>query len=212
MIALDGIAYPTLPLADFRAQYGLPESFKVSYFEPKDYSGLGRIDGAGAALQDLRQAVLGRTPQGFTALVLLQHLPTLQQFFQDQLEAINPQIGLHQPEIEFAASGFGDALHAWVYALVAAGQQPHPPSFAQVYHDWVMASTRLAATRHPYQHGQQPWAVQIISNVYGRLGMLVHLDATQRYAVLDASLACPAEGFMLKLLNEVAAKMLSSKT
>lgn len=209
-ITLNNTPYPAISITSFRAQYALPDSFGVNLFEPKDYTGLGRIDGAGLALNELRLAVVERIPQGLAPILMVMEIPTWQQFFQDQLEAINEHVGLRQPEIEFAAAGFGDALQAWAYALIGARHDSPLPKFTEVYRDWLMNSSRLSAMLYDYAHQGMEWQVQVITNAYGRMGLLVHFDRTTAYAVLDSALACPAEGFMLKLLVEVAAKL--SKT
>ena len=46
-----------IPLQAFRSQWGLPDDFNLAHFEPKDWQGLGSLDGSGKALATVRQRV-----------------------------------------------------------------------------------------------------------------------------------------------------------
>jgi hypothetical protein len=48
--------------------------------------------------------------------------------------------------------------------------------------------------------------VQIVYTVYGRVGLVVQTDQACHY-VADGQYTCPAEGFMRRLLEAVAAKI-----
>jgi len=180
-----------IELKAFRQQHALPDSFGVALFEPKDYTDLGSIQSvqAGAALHTLRQNLLAQKTRSIDALTA---------FFAAELERINPAIGLREEEIGFAAAGFGDVLRAVFYARV----RPSPPPFAEIYRAWLLGTISVASTTHPYPHQGQSWGVQVVSHAYGRVGLLVHLPTHTAY-VMDASLACPADGFMFALLGEV---------
>ena len=182
----------------FRAEQGLPPEFGVALFEPKDYAGLGRVDGAGAELNTVRAAVLGAIAPGLTLRGWLGFVPTLTDVFTAQLRGINARVNLRDVEIEFAAAGFADVCNAYVYALLRGDTPP----FAAVYGEWLDGTTRVSQKRHEYGG----WQVRIVTHAYGRAGMIVSSDAATYY-VADAAIGCPAEGYMAALLGEVAARI-----
>lgn len=202
-LMMDGQMREFVEIRAFRASQGLPEEFRVAYFEPKDYTGLGSIEHAAHDLVDLRRRLLAAMPSLPTLPQWMAYLPGLQQLFRDQLEAINEQVGLREVEIDFAAAGFGDVCQAWVYALVhaQASRQP-PPPFKQVYAEWLYSTIRQSALVHRYQD----WQVQMITHAYGRIGLAAS-RGDQTFYVYDAALACPAEGYMLTLLSDVTAQI-----
>jgi hypothetical protein len=183
----------------FRAQYQLPDEFRVAHFEPKDYANLGSIEGAAHEMVDLKRKLLNALPHYDNIQHWLYFLPSLQQLFREQLEAINARVRLREVEIDFAAAGFGDVCQAWVYALIYT-QAAHkaPPLFKQVYADWLYSTVRLSQLVHPYQG----WQIQLITHAYGRIGMMAK-QGDQTCYIYDAALACPAEGFMMTLIHEV---------
>ncbi|MFQ3566285.1 MAG: hypothetical protein SNJ59_04740 [Aggregatilineales bacterium] len=203
-LTIEGCTRELMPIRAFRAAYGLPETFGVALFEPKNYSGLGSIERAGAALNGVRAAVLEALPASHEPAEWLAALPELSVRFQAELQAINPIVGLKPEEIGFAAAGFDDVCHAFVYAVIGAraAGEPHPP-FSAVYARWLDATVRVSTARHLYEHHGQNWTIQIITCTYGRIGLIVRRPAAVHY-VHDAALACPAEGFMAALLAEIA--------
>jgi hypothetical protein len=202
---IEGESREFVPIRQFRAQYTLPAVFGVALFEPKDYTGLGSIDRAGAELNAVRAAVLAAVPRGVPPSAWLTRLPALHGLFRAQLEQINPAVGLHEAEIDFAAAGFGDVTQAFAYALVRAAGDP-PPAFESVYRDWLNSTVRVSGLVHHYAHGDQTWMIQMVNHAYGRAGLIVRMAGAAHY-VADAALGCPAEGFMAALLGEVAAAM-----
>src|SRR5215207_1545270 len=184
------------PLKDFRAAHGLPPDFGVSRFEPKSYDGLGRIDGAGAELNSVRQTVVGLVKsigQPDDPAIWLKMSPVLRDFFQRQLETVNPQVGLRPPEVEFAVAGFGDVTEAVIWALLRARATKSPaPLFASIYAEWLNNTVRVSQTIHEYMHGTERCGVQMVNNAYGRVGMYIRVGDTV-YCVADSTLACPAE-------------------
>jgi hypothetical protein len=204
-LMIDGETRQFVPIKTFRAQFGLPPEFSVKLFEPKDYTGLGSIDRAGAELNDVRAAVLASMQRGLSPSEWLAALPALQSQFRAELNRINPVVGLHEVEIDFAAAGFGDMTQAFVYALVrakAAGDPP--PTYAAVYGAWLNSTVRVSGLVHTYRHQDQTWTIQIVNHAYGRAGLIVRMESGQHY-VHDPALGCPAEGFMWSLLGDVAA-------
>jgi hypothetical protein len=206
-LLIDGEIRPFVPIKTFRARYDLPPEFGVRLFEPKDYTGLGSIDRAGAALSEVRAAVLASAPRGLSPAGWLAALPALQSQFRAELNRINPIVGLHEVEIDFAAAGFGDMTQAFVYALARAqSADDRPPTFEAVYRAWLNSTVRISGLVHRYDYRGQRWAIQIVNHAYGRAGLIVKTDEGQHY-VHDPALGCPAEGFMWGLLGEVAAIM-----
>lgn len=207
-LTLNDHDYIFIPVKDFRAAHDLPSEFGVGLFEPKDYSGLGRIDNAGTALNTARAAMLEAIPAQLPLLRWSSFLPELTRLFEYQLRAINHQVGLKDVEIEYAVSGFSDALQAYLYALLNAHATHLPaPTFHTVYNNWLNSTARLFAQKYPFSLAGETANVQIIAHAYGRVGLLIHTASTT-YAVYDPALACPAEGFMTTLLAEVAERMM----
>lgn len=208
--AIDGLARDFVPIKTFRAAHNLPESFGVALFEPKDFTGLGSIDRAGAALNTVRAAVLAALPERMAANDWLNVLPGLARLFESKLYEINHEVGLREPEIGFAVSGFLDVLQAVAYAVIRArASGAPPPTFERVYAGWLDGSIRVSQTVHRYAHEGAEWSIRVITNAYGRAGMIIEAgEAT--YYVYDGALACPAEGFMARLLAEVAARMVGA--
>lgn len=211
-LTIAGAAQPFIDIKTFRAAHHLPEQFGVALFEPKDYTGLGRIDRAGNALNEVRQAALNAIPQQMPLRSWLSYLPTVTAAFEDKLRAVNPRIGLRDVEVEFAAAGFQDMCSTLIFALMRAHTEKLPLqtlSFAEVYVEWLNSTVRVSQTVHPYQHNAATWQVQTVSYAYGRAGLIVKTDAETFY-VADAALGCPAESFMFTLLAQVAGKIVES--
>ena len=200
-----------IPIQTFRAQWELPNTFAVSGFEPKDWTGLGSLDGSGERLAIIKQRVLAAIPPHISSAMLLGAVDTLTVKFRQELEAANVEIGLRSSEIDFAVAGFGDVLQSAAYQLIqllhryrdspAEGRQNF--SFTAVYQTWLNESTRISTTTFSYTQNQIHFAVRVINNAYGRIGLEVQ-TGDQRFYVLDTELACPASGYMYDLCNDVA--------
>ncbi len=201
-LTIDGAPREFIPIKAFRQAHDLPPEFGVALFEPKDYTGLGRIDQAGAELNALRAAVLAAIPPDLLLSQWLSFAPELTRLFTDKLYAINSNVRLHDVEIEFAAAGFADVCQAVIYARL---RDATPPPFEAIYGAWLDQTARVSQTLHPYRD----WQVQMVTHAYGRAGMIVH-RADQTDYVQDSSLGCPAEGYMAALLAEVAQHILTA--
>lgn len=205
-LTIEGITYHLISIKEFRALHHLPQTFNINLFESKDYTGLGHIDSAGAALNQLRLTLIAAIPQQVHPMNWLSVIPDLTRSFEEHMYQINDQVGLRDVEIEFAVAGFSDALQAYAYAIVYANSTHTPlPEFQHVYTEWLNGTTRIYADQHTYILDDQTCTVQVIANAYGRMGLLIH--AAETYAVFDPMLACPAEGFMTTLLTDIAHHM-----
>lgn len=206
-LRLDGQTIILIALRTFREQHQLPAAFGVATFEPKDTRGLARLDGAGPALTRLQKDVLAALPPRVTLPDLLAQCERLQRAFERALWAINAEVGLKDVEVDFAVAGFGDALHAYAYALIQARTtQQETPAFGEVYRQWLNEGVRLSQRVHTYQHQGADWQVRVLNNVYGRIGLAIQHGDTLSY-VADVRLACPAESFMASLLGACAAHL-----
>lgn len=203
-LTIDGAPRTFTPIRAFREAHGLPPAFGVALFEPKDYTGLGRIDQAGAELNAVRVAVLAAMPSKLAMREWLGFAPQLTARFVSQLYAINAKVQLRDVEIEFAAAGFADVCQAVIYALLRAQSGDAPP-FEAIYGAWLDQTARVSQTIHEYGG----WQIQIVTHAYGRAGLIVRDGAETSY-VQDAALGCPAEGYMASLLAEVAARITAS--
>lgn len=200
-LTIDGEPRLFEPIKAFRVAHDLPPEFGVVLFEPKDYAGLGRIDGAGADLNAVRAAVLAAIPPGLSLRDWVVFVPELTRLFTGKLYEINPRVNLRDVEIEFAAAGFADVCQAAVYAHLRSAA----PHFEQVYTEWLDQSVRVSLTVHEYG----AWRIQIVTYAYGRAGLIVNTGNATHY-VADASLACPAEGYMAALLSDVYERIASA--
>lgn len=208
-LIIDHVPCEFVPIKVFRAAHDLPETFGVAFFQPKEYDGLGSIDGAaaGAALNRLRASLLSAVPDRAAAPDLLMLIDGLIDRFRADLYAINDAIGLRPEEVEFAIAGFADVIQTYAYGLLRARMTADAlPSFEAVYANWLQDSVRVSGSEAVYHEGGRDWRVRIVSHVYGRVGLIVETGAEVHH-VYDSLLACPAEGFMQALLSDVCAKL-----
>ncbi|RMG89625.1 MAG: hypothetical protein D6712_01370 [Chloroflexi bacterium] len=207
-LVIGGVERELQSIEAFRQAHNLPPNFNVNHFEPKDYSGLGSMEGAGAEMNSLYQAIIEAVPASLTLPELVSLVDELELLFRVRLYEINSVIGLRTAELEFAVAGFSDVLQSLVYAVAhaqAAGQ-PFPP-FPAVYANWLNTTVRISANVYHYQHEDKVWQVQVINNAYGRIGLMASCGDTTYY-LYDPILACPAEGFMYRLLSDVGNRIL----
>ncbi|MCC6616004.1 MAG: hypothetical protein IT320_21220 [Anaerolineae bacterium] len=208
-LALQGSLYELIPIKSFRARYDLPPTFGVAYFTPKDYVGLGSIDGpsAGLALNRLHASVLSRVPMQIAHADLPSVVTRLADYFRVEMDMANSAIGLQPQEVEFAVSGFADVTHKYAFALLRARLTREPaPDFKAIYESWLASGVRVLETPYPYAADGHDWQVRVISHVYGRVGLIVQTEADTHY-LYDPALMCPAEGFMLGLLQDICARL-----
>lgn len=200
-LTVDGVARDFEPIRTFRLKHNLPPDFGIARFEPKDYSGLGRIDGAGAELNHARAAVLNAISVNLTLRGWLSFIPELTEHFRRTLESINDKVGLRDVEIEYAAAGFADVCQAVVYARVRGGNV----AFEAIYGTWLDQTARVSQTVHLYNG----WQIRLVTHAYGRAGIIVQAG-DETYYVSDSALGCPAEGYMAALLAEVCARIINA--
>jgi hypothetical protein len=190
-----------LPIKDFRQAHALTESFSVALFEPKDFAGLAAIDKAGQEMNSLRQGLLDMLPANLSKMDLLSVSDGQREAFRAGLYSINEKIGLKPEEVEFAVSGFGDVLQNWVYALIRGNAD-----FRVIYTQWLNDSIRVSQNIHDYPHQGQVWHVKLLNHAYGRMGLKVQIGEDVYY-LADSVYSCPAEGYMLGLLNDLCEAM-----
>jgi hypothetical protein len=218
-LTIDGQRHIFIPLPAFRQQWGLPEEFTLAYFQPKDWQGLGTLDGSGKALAALRQRMLEAVPAAVTLAELTFQVQALTDRFHTELTAINPQIGLCEVEVEFAVAGLADVLQSVGYQLMHLSHAyRHDPGqiqthfdFSGLYQNWLDASVRVSATTQIYAHQDIKYPVQVIYNPYGRIGLKV-VVAGEVYYVADLALACPALHYMGDLCGAVAQVLCAALT
>ncbi len=203
-----------IPIHTFRAEWNLPNEFSVAFFEPKDWTGLGSLEGAGEPLQKLQQQVLQSIPPQLTLADLLPLVQLLTNTFHQQLDAANTQIGLKTVEIDFAVAGFHDVIQSVAYKLVQlAHTYPNNLplalskfSFTEAYFSWLNDSVQVSTTKHVYINGDTQFEVYVVNYAYGRVGLEVHIAGDCIY-VADTGLACPAAGYMQDLCADVSTAM-----
>ena len=207
--------YQTLiPMPSFREQWSLPQDFGVALFEPKAWTDLGSIEGAGRELAMVRQRVAQAVLAPLKPADLIAVIETLTRYFEQELQAVNVQIGLRAVEIDFAVAGFQDVLQAAAYRLIQLvqiyriepGQIKEKFDFSAVYQTWLDDSVRISTTVHRYPHGEIEFKVRVLNNIYGRVGLEIEV-AGEKFYVLDMGLACPAASYMRGLCGEVAQRL-----
>ncbi|MDX1992482.1 MAG: hypothetical protein SF029_08835 [bacterium] len=207
-LIIDNVQRELIDIRDFRTAHGLPADFGLAHFEPKDYTGLGSVEDAGEALNQVRATlmeVVGHGKEPITPAALLDLPAAVGVVFRAELVRINDRVGLRQMEIDFAVAGLEDVLRSVGFALARAkATRTAPPLFADLYADWLNASVRVSVRVHEIDHRGERWQVRIFNTAYGRAGLIVTLpDGTTAY-VRDAALACPVEGYMGTLLRDLA--------
>lgn len=204
ILHIEGALRQFIDIQAFREAHNLPYSFGIATFEPKDYAGLASLDHAGDALAYVRDAVLAAIPDSLTLSELMDFIPALAAAFQRALYTVNDRVKLKDVEIEFAVSGFSDVLHRLLYArLEVETGTSLMTDFAAVYQGWLNDSARVSTTVHAYLHQAATWQVQVVNHAYGRVGLLIRTTDKTHY-VRDGTLACPAEGYMTRLLAVVS--------
>lgn len=202
-LRVNGVVHDFISLKEFRETYDLPDSFQVSLFEPKDYTGLGRIDQAGGALNQVKAEVLNAIPQTISPQGWMDGVPRLAEVFRSMLNAINHEVGLRDPEIDFAVNGFSDVCSQLAYALIRHQYAGEPiPLYKELYSTWLYDTVQVGGSAYTYEHNGQTWTIYAIIHAYGRVGLKIDMGE-QTYYVADKRLACPAEGYMETLLDEV---------
>jgi hypothetical protein len=173
-------------------------------FVQKDYTGLGRFEsGSNTALNKLRDTVLNAVPASLSLNELMDFFIHLEIVFRDTLAEINVDIGLKSIEVDFAAGGFRDVCQTYVYSVIRSRMNDEPlVGFVKIYQDWINSTVRITHTTYPYHHENQQWTIQILSTVYGRMGLIIHTPEGTHY-IRDTSFTCPAENFMYNLLTTV---------
>ncbi|MEM6529241.1 MAG: hypothetical protein AAF653_13165 [Chloroflexota bacterium] len=209
-LTVDGASHRFIPIKAFRAQFGLPDDFSINLFQPKEWTGLGSIDRAGAALNTVRDNMVEAVPVAVAAADWPNCIANLANQFERELRAINPTVGLRDEEIDFAVNGFEDVCHAMSFAILRAKLTQTPlPSFAHVYYEWLDGTVSTGGSVYEYRHREVVWSIRLILHAYGRVGMAVQTPAAGYY-VTDKRLACPAEGYMTGLLEAIAEKMMDA--
>lgn len=195
---------PFIPIQEFRALYNLPQEFGVALFQPKDYTELGSLEGAD--LQTLRNEMLASFPIDYPAIGWMAFSIEYQCHFRRKLYEINPTVRLHPSEIEYAVSGFAGLFQAYIYAVLKAQMHTKPlPNFQDVFYHWLARTILVSQKIYLYPYKQDVWRIQIVKHHFGRIGLVV-CNLVQQQAVYDRQLACPAEEFMVSLLDEICCR------
>jgi len=209
-LRIQDVDHEFIPIKDFRDTHNLPDTFGIAQFEPKSYEGLGSLDKAGGAMNELREHVLQLIPTKIAFPELLRFIDHIQLQFQTDLFNINDTISLKDVEVEFAVAGFGDVLRAMMYKMIPAkASKEDMPSFDQIYYGWINDSVLVSRQVHNFQHNETSWTIQVVNHVYGRAGLQIIIGDDVFY-VADSSYLCPAEGFMYALLKDVSVKIWSA--
>lgn len=205
-----------ISLKRFRAERELPRDFNIDHFEPKIWVGLGAMDSRRATdgMEILKQEVLKAVPTTVEMNDLLKAVDEIGKVFFFQLQAANTHIHLKDEEVDFAVSGFNNVMRDVAYRLLQLNHTHQGDrdtirsafSFHQVYYHWIDSSARISGVAHLYSHRGITFKVQVIYNVYGRVGLEVVQD-DQVFYLEDTSLACPASSYMMTLCEGTTKKL-----
>jgi hypothetical protein len=198
-----------IPIDQFREMYRLEGDFGIALFQPKDYRGLGTIEGAGAALRYVHETMIAAIPvhsppAGWTAFTL-----ELQIRFRLLLSEINGQVGLKNSEMDYAVVNFGAICQAYLNSLMSSRMRGKPvPNFADIYQSWLNKSIEISLP-YSYPYRDIHWQVEIVRHAYGRCGLIIEIGTATHY-IYDAGLSCPAERFMESLSRAIADRVLAA--
>lgn len=207
-----GKARALTPIADFRAAHGLPQAFGVMLFEPSDTVPSALLPGAHAALDGVTQGVLGLLalpPKDNTLNTWLKTARVLADFLQFRLKQVNHTVGLPDADIDFTVGVFREVCESAVWAMFRADAGDMPTA-ELIYGEWLRDSVRVSPTVHVYDYAGERWGVQVISTVYGRVGLVARLPGGVE-VVSDPAYAHPAQAFIEALLDSVLTKILSER-
>lgn len=206
-LVIAGQSHILIPIQAFRAQHGLPETFGLVFFDAKDTEGLASMQLAGESLNKLEQALLQSIPAQYDLMSLLTICDQLTATFHNELIRINDRIGLREPEVDYAVAGFGDVLRRWCYQTIQhqISRATHA-DFKPIYAQWLADSVRIATHIFYYDHKGQSWQIQVVNHAYGRVGLKINTGLSVQY-VLDTVHACPAEGYMFRLMQAITAQL-----
>ena len=208
-LRINGSLVDFIPIKLFREQFHLPDSFGVETFQPKDLEGLGSIDRAGQVLNEVKTQMVAAVPSSVPANDWLAVVPQLAAAFEGHLNRINASVGLRDEEIAFAVNGFGDVCSAAAFAIVRSRLTGGvPPRFEQIYSEWLYGTVSIGGVYYDYVHNGEDWVIRVVLHAYGRIGLEIRTPQKTFY-VVDKTLACPAEGYMVNLLESVVNRMMA---
>lgn len=208
-LSINGNPQVFIPIKVFRTRHNLPETFSLNTLQPKTRPDLAKIDRAGPLLIEVRDRLLAAMPTVTSPTDWLAIIPQIAVRFEAELYRINADVGLREEEIAFAVNGFTDVLSAMAFAIIRAKLTHHTmPVFEAVYHQWLDDSLSIGGAIQ-YPHQNTIWTLRIITNAYGRIGLEVNTTQATYY-VLDKSLACPVDGYMMQLLQKLTHHMIAT--
>lgn len=206
-LLIHGQHHELTPIRIFRAHYHLPDSFGVAQFEPKDFSGLGRLDQSPGVLARIEAEVLAAVPVGCTPSQWVDDVGRIVAVFEQALWRVNDMIGLRPAELGFAVAGLQNVLDDYAYAAVRSELLHQAlPSFESIYYTWLNESVRVSAKAHEYIHQGNTWQIQVITFAFGRIGLQVTTMQETHY-LLDMVYACPADGFMQAFASAIVNRL-----
>jgi hypothetical protein len=195
-----------IAITEFRENYQLEDNFAVALFQPKDYQGLGSIEGAASDLATFYETMIVAIPNHTPKSGWVAFLMELQILFRHQLYAINGHIGLKASEINYAVLNFGAICQEFVSSLITKRIRGEPSAcFDEVYETWLNRTIEIS---HPYfyLYHDELWYIELVKHAYGRMGLIIKTPTDTHY-VYDTSLACPAEKFMERLSRAITEKI-----
>ncbi|MFN8449487.1 MAG: hypothetical protein U0521_13095 [Anaerolineae bacterium] len=159
-LTIDGVPRPFMPIRVFREAHGLPPTFGVALFEPKDYTGLGRIDQAGGGIERRARGGARRHPRAvgrFTAIRL--RARTLPASSRINSTPSIPKSTCTTWKSSSPPPGSPDVCQAVLYAIMRA-HGAAPPPFEAIYGEWLDQTARVPQRFSAYAH----WQVQIVTH------------------------------------------------
>jgi hypothetical protein len=204
LLIIDGQPRVFVPIRQFRRLNQLPDDFGVPLFRWKENAAVSGFAHVQDNLHQVRAAVLRTLLQGKANLSWLSFALKLELVLRKRLLELTTESGLSLMEAEFTAACFGDLCSTYVHScLRARASERSIPYFQSVYLDWLSETVRISQLVHCYVHEGALWRIQVVTHVFGRVGLIVDTAEDVHY-VEDNQEANPAARFLVSLLLEAA--------
>lgn len=207
LLIIDGQPRAFVPIRQFRKLNRLPEEFGLPLFSWKEQTGSLDLHQVHEHLSRVRAPVLRTLAKGKGSLDWLSFGLKLELVFRERLRALSAATGLSIMDVEYISACFGDLCDTYIYCCLRARSKDRSiPYFQSVYLDWVSDTVHISQLVHCYVHDGEIWRVQVVTNAFGHVGLIVDTTEDTHY-VEDNTETRPISRFIVSLLLEVASQI-----